>query len=89
MIICNIDKKSANFNALMINVNKPQKILPHAINNITCRSKMIEISDNLWSKYLCYADCGKAGVPSIYEYTICKVTTCKVKKNMIREINNV
>ena len=50
---------------------------------------MIEISDNLWSKYLCYADCGKAGVPSIYEYTICKVTTCRVKKNVIREITYV
>ena len=50
---------------------------------------MIEISDNLWSKYLCDADCGKARVPSIYEYTICKVTTCRVKKNVIREITYV
>ena len=41
---------------------------------------MIETSDNLLSKYLCDANCGKARVPSINEYTICKVTTCKGKQ---------
>jgi len=48
--------------------------------HITCRPKKIETGDNFWSKYLCLAECGKARVPSIYEYTICKVTTCKGEK---------